>query len=150
MFARSSIAAVLIALCSGTTCFGVALFTSQVPHHSSLQPARPSWQPIRHKSTFEAMPHSSQPSGCAAEAPPEALTTPNPVPASAGALRLTVSFIVGTDGRVYSPLVLDGSIGILDHLVLDLVRHWRYRPALCNGAPTEAEARVEFSTVNSN
>jgi TonB family protein len=96
------------------------------------------------------MQHSSQPSDCAAEAPPEALTTPNPLPANAGALRLTVSFIVGTDGRVYSPLVLDGSNGILDHQVLDLVRHWRYRPALCNGAPTEAEARVEFSTVNSN
>jgi TonB family protein len=137
-------------VCSVTACFGVALFTSQAPRHAGIQPASRSWRPIQHKSTFEAMQHSSQPSGCAAEAPPEALTTPNPLSASRGTLRLTVSFIVGTDGRVYSPLVLDGSNGNLDHQVLDLVRHWRYRPALCNGAPTEAEARVEFSTVNSN
>jgi len=25
------------------------------------------------------------------------------------------------------------------------VRFWRYRPAMCNGVPTEAEAKVEFS-----
>jgi TonB family protein len=114
-----------------------------------VQPAH-SWHPIRHKATFEAMQPSSQPSACAVEAPPEALTTPNPLAASPGALRLTVSFVVGTDGRVYGPLVLDGSKASLDHEVLDVVRRWRYRPALCNGAPIEAEARVEFSTVNSN
>jgi len=140
---------VVIILCSVEPCFSASLLTSQVPHHPGLRTFTRSWQPIEHKSTFEAMKHTSRPSGCAVEAPPEALTTPNPPSASAGALRLTVSFIVGTDGRVYSPLVLDGS-GTLDHQILDLVRHWRYRPALCNGAPTEAEARVEFSTVNSN
>jgi hypothetical protein len=26
------------------------------------------------------------------------------------------------------------------------VRYWRYRPALCNGVPTDAEAKVEFSS----
>jgi hypothetical protein len=24
------------------------------------------------------------------------------------------------------------------------VRRWRYRPALCNGVPTESEARIQF------
>jgi hypothetical protein len=24
------------------------------------------------------------------------------------------------------------------------VRRWRYRPALCNGVPTDSEARVQF------
>ena len=32
-----------------------------------------------------------------------------------------------------------------DHIVLDAVRTWRYRPATCNGVPTEAEARIGFS-----
>jgi len=29
---------------------------------------------------------------------------------------------------------------------LEAVRFWRYRPAMCNGVPTEAEAKVEFSS----
>ena len=30
--------------------------------------------------------------------------------------------------------------------ILRTVRSWRYHPALCNGVPTEAETRVEFSS----
>jgi hypothetical protein len=63
-------------------------------------------------------------------------------------MRLTVSFVVGIDGRVYGPLVLEGmSQGVrADQArpVVDAVRTWRFRPAVCNGAPTEAEAKVEF------
>jgi len=28
---------------------------------------------------------------------------------------------------------------------LQTVRYWRYRPATCNGVPTEAEGKIEFS-----
>jgi TonB family protein len=121
----------------------------RVPTSQSwAQPDRQIWRSTRHKARFEAMQRSSQDSACEVEATPEALTTPNPL-SGGRELSLTVSFVVGTDGRVYSPLVLDGGNADLDRQVLDLVRHWRYRPALCNGAPTEAEAKVQFSTVNS-
>jgi TonB family protein len=129
--------------------------TSRVPQslrvptrQSWAEPDSQIWRSIRHKARFEAMQRNSQDSGCEVEAAPEALTTPNPL-SGGRELSLTVSFVVGTDGRVYSPLVLDGGNADLDRHVLDLVRHWRYRPALCNGAPTEADAKVEFSTVNS-
>jgi hypothetical protein len=42
-------------------------------------------------------------------------------------------------------LVLQGGSSLDDHLVLQVVRHWRYRPATCNGVPRESEAKVEFS-----
>ena len=131
--------------------------TSRVPqslrvptdHSGWAEPDSQIWRSIRHKARFEAMQRNSQDSACEVEAAPEALTTPNPL-SGGRELSLTVSFVVGTDGRVYSPLVLEGGNGVLDRQVLDLVRHWRYRPALCNGAPTEAEAKVQFSTVNSD
>ncbi len=83
---------------------------------------------------------------CATSRPPEAIATPNPVLAGADSHdRVTVSFIVGTDGKVHSALVLGGGDLRADVAVLETVRRWRYRPATCNGVPTEVEARVEFS-----
>jgi TonB family protein len=74
------------------------------------------------------------------------LTTPDPllVPAGAG-LKVKVSFIIGADGRVHSPLILQSAGPAGDRNVLRTVRTWRYRPATCNGVPTEAEGRIEFS-----
>jgi outer membrane biosynthesis protein TonB len=78
------------------------------------------------------------------------LATPDPVLNFTDHMRLTVSFVVGIDGRVYGPLVLEGmSQGVKvsqARPVVDAVRRWRFRPAVCNGAPTEAEAKVEFSS----
>src|SRR5579864_292087 len=89
---------------------------------------------------------SSQPS-CEDVQPPEALTTPEPL-LSAGALgrRVKVSFIIGTDGRVHSPLILQSAGLAGDRRVLQTVRTWRYRPATCNGVPTETEGKIEFSS----
>jgi TonB family protein len=61
-------------------------------------------------------------------------------------LKISVSFIVGTDGRVHSPLILESSGTREDHAILNTVRAWRYRPAMCNGVPTETEGKVEFSS----
>jgi TonB family protein len=78
--------------------------------------------------------------------PPEALLTPDPLlQVQNDDVRIRVSFIVGVDGRVHSALILDSGGPIEDQSVLRAVRFWRYRPALCNGVPTDYEALVRFS-----
>jgi TonB family protein len=101
--------------------------------------------PIR-ASQFSDVPHVSAHARCEDTQPPEALTTPDPlmVPTAAG-IKVKVSFIIGADGRVHSPLILESGGPIGDRNVLQTVRAWRYRPATCNGVPTEAEGKIEFS-----
>jgi TonB family protein len=83
---------------------------------------------------------------CGSVRPPEALLTPDPLlPAEDENLSVRISFIVGSDGRVHSAFVLHGAGNGEDEVVLRAVRQWRYRPALCNGVPTDSEARVRFS-----
>jgi TonB family protein len=83
---------------------------------------------------------------CESVRPPEALLTPDPLlSAEDENLFVGVSFIVGTDGRVHSAFVLNSGGAYEDQVVLRAVRQWRYRPALCNGVPTDSEARVRFS-----
>jgi TonB family protein len=82
---------------------------------------------------------------CGSVRPPEALLTPDPLlPAEDDDLPVRVSFIVGSDGHVHSAFVLNGAGPDEDEAVLRAVRQWRYRPALCNGVPTDSEARVRF------
>jgi TonB family protein len=74
------------------------------------------------------------------------LTTPDPLLMPVGlGQKVKVSFIVGADGRVHSPLILESAGVAGDRNVLRTVRMWRYRPATCNGVPTEAEGKIEFS-----
>lgn len=96
-------------------------------------------------SQFSNVPHVSSHSSCEAAHPPEALATPDPLftPAAHGR-KIKVSFIIGTDGHVHSPLILESAGLAGDRHVLEAVRTWRYRPATCNGVPTETEGKVEF------
>jgi TonB family protein len=135
------------------------LLVFTIPAAASVQPASPQlrevvlsarehslWKtPIR-ASQFSEVPHVSARSRCEDTQPPEALTTPNPlmVPAAAG-IKIKVSFIIGADGRVHSPLILESAGLAGDRNVLQTVRAWRYRPATCNGVPTESEGKIEFS-----
>lgn len=83
---------------------------------------------------------------CGDVRPPEALLTPDPLlQVKDDDLHVRVSFIVGSDGHVHSAFVLDSGGAEEDQVVLRAVRYWRYRPALCNGVPTDSEARVRFS-----
>jgi len=103
------------------------------------------WASPRRETEFAAVGHTSRPA-CQANRPPEALATPSPLlDSSAADARIKVSSIVGTDGRVHSPFILESAGPIGDQVVLETVRSWRYRPATCNGVPTESEARIGFS-----
>ena len=104
------------------------------------------WKTPTRASEFSDVPHVSARSRCEDTQPPEALTTPDPlmVPALAG-IKVKVSFIIGADGRVHSPLILESAGPVGDRYVLQTVRAWRYRPATCNGVPTEAEGKIVFS-----
>ncbi len=101
---------------------------------------------FRRASQYVDVPHVSTRPSCANVEPPEALTTPDPLmTSSVDDRRVRVSFIIGTDGRVHSPLILESAGIARDRRVLQTVRTWRYRPATCNGVPTETEGKIEFS-----
>lgn len=97
-----------------------------------------------HTSEFSPLAPLLATAPCADSRPPEALATPDP-PVQLDDLNVRVSFIVGADGRVESPFILESAGAADDEVVLRAVRYWRFRPALCNGVPTEMEARVRFA-----
>jgi TonB family protein len=104
------------------------------------------WKAPVRTSEFSEVPHTTARRRCEDSQPPEALATPDPlmVPAAVG-IKVKVSFIIGADGHVHSPLILESAGAAGDRNVLQTVRAWRYRPATCNGVPTEAEGKIEFS-----
>src|SRR6516225_1858535 len=92
-------------------------------------------------------PHAVITPACEITQPPQALTTPDPLlGATDSGTKVTVSFIVSTDGTVQSPFILESTGSYEDRSVLEAVKAWRYRPATCNGVPMEAEGRIEFSS----
>lgn len=98
-------------------------------------------------SQYVDVPHRGTRAACEQVQPPQALTTPDPLfSAATHGQKVKVSFIIGTDGRVHSPLILESAGLAGDRHVLQTVRSWRYRPATCNGVPTETEGKVEFSS----
>ena len=101
--------------------------------------------PVR-ASEFSDVPHVER--ACALRKYPPSRSSdharPAVVPVVSGP-KVKVSFIIGADGRVHSPLILQSGGTVGDRNVLQTVRAWRYRPATCNGVPTEAEGKIEFS-----
>src|ERR1700732_5353828 len=105
------------------------------------------WRTPDRNSQFSDVLHADARSRCEDTQPPEALATPNPLlPAAKDGTKVRVSFIIGIDGRVHSPLILESAGPTGDRNVLRTVRFWRYRPATCNGVPTETEGKIEFSS----
>jgi len=96
-------------------------------------------------SQFVDVQHVSSRPSCEDIQPPQELTTPDPLVELPGK-KVKISFIIGTDGRVHSPLILQSAGLTGDRRVLQTVRTWRYRPATCNGVPTETEGKIEFSS----
>ena len=135
------------------TGLGVALGWSATSSSSRVEVARPVLAQLEdqlrrspaHLSEFSPVSEPLALPRCGDVRPPEALATPDPIlQLDDENLRVRVSFIVGADGRVHSPFILDSGGPREDQVVLRAVRRWRYRPALCNGVPTESEARVQF------
>jgi hypothetical protein len=117
-------------------------------HKTSVMSREPQlWRPRISNSRFADVPHTSARFRCQATRLPEALTTPNPLlDGSEAGLKVKVSFVIGIDGRVYSPLILESASSREDRTILRTIRSWRYRPAMCNGVPTETEGKIEFSS----
>ncbi len=104
------------------------------------------WRAPARAAEYSQVSHESGRPRCSDVEAPEALTTPDPFLAVLGQeLKVKVNFIIGIDGRVHSPLILQSGGRLGDRDVLRTLRTWRYRPATCNGVPTEAEGNVEFS-----
>jgi TonB family protein len=135
---------ILAVAAAGSASVGVP---ASVPHHNLLaQHERQGWRMPQRAAEYREVPHVSARARCEDTRPPQALTTPDPLLVAAGTgMMVKISFIVGTDGRVHSPLILQSAGSAGDRNILRTVRSWRYRPATCNGVPTEAEGKIEFS-----
>jgi TonB family protein len=118
---------------------------AQAPPSVSDSQESHAWFSALRQSQFSLIPRPTTIASCEVSDPPEALATPDPLIEFSGPeSKITVSFIVGTDGRVHSLYILDGDTPVDEGTVLKAVRSWRYRPAKCNGVPIDAEARVQF------
>lgn len=82
---------------------------------------------------------------CGDVRPPEALLTPDPpLYLQKDSPQVRVSFVIGPDGQVHSAFVLESGSRAEEETILRALRLWRFRPALCNGVPTDSEAVVRF------
>jgi TonB family protein len=136
----------LYALLLATSIPALALTANPPERHARLiERERYAWKWPVHAAKFNTIPHVAIEPRCQDTEMPQALTTPDPLFVSPASPKVKVSVIVGTDGRVHSPLILESGGLIGDRNILQTVRGWRYRPATCNGVPTEAEGQIEFS-----
>lgn len=136
----------------GVVCLAVLTWSSvtvpsRIPLHAPLSQTEMTLRGApSHNSEFSPVSPALAPPKCAKVRPPEALLTPDPLlDIQDDDLSVRVSFIVGSDGNVHSAFVLDSGGPDEDQIVLRAIRFWRYRPALCNGVPTDSEALVRFS-----
>jgi hypothetical protein len=80
---------------------------------------------------------------CAHTVDPRPANTPSPT-LSDGA-NVAVSFIIGTDGRVYSVFTLnDADNSPNAQIVIRTVERWRFHPGTCNEVPVDSEGLVLF------
>lgn len=126
-------------------CAVTAPTTSYLPQAPLEQREKSLRRVAAHISEFSPVASALDLPKCGDVRPPEALVTPDPMlQPQEDDLNVRVSFIVGADGHVHSAFVLESGGVRDDSIVLRAIRTWRYRPALCNGVPTDSEARVRF------
>jgi TonB family protein len=127
--------------------YPVASRSTLVPHRSPVAgPEKALRRVPAHISEFAPVSEPLALPKCGTVSLPEALLTPDPLlPVHDNDMNVRVSFIVGSDGYVHSAFIVVSGGPDEDQVVLRAVRFWRYRPALCNGVPTDYEALVRFS-----
>jgi len=134
----------LIVGMAASASFCVASVTRAANPISGMREPQFSIAAVRHSGRDNTLP---QRAGCEASQPPQALATPDPMtPPPRSVAKVAVSFIIGVDGRVHSPIILESAGPTEDHDILGAILAWRYRPALCNAIPIETESKVEFSS----
>lgn len=77
--------------------------------------------------------------------PPTVVYRLNPTPprSFSGTNVVTISVIVGIDGKPHDLKVISAPNRDYDEAALEAVRQWRYKPATCDGEPMEARINVE-------
>lgn len=77
--------------------------------------------------------------------PPTVVYDPNPMPPrrSRGSTLVAMSLSVGTDGKPHNLKVTSAPNRDFDKAALEAVRHWRFKPATCDGERWETEIAVE-------
>lgn len=144
MLRPTSLALLMLAVSS--TSFASLQLPATHPSRVLTERERQTWKSANRAVEYKGVPHVSARSRCEDTHAPQPLATPDPLLVTAGSgSKVMVSFIIGTDGRVHSPLILKSGDRLGDRDILRTVRTWRYRPATCNGVPTEAEGNIEFS-----
>lgn len=81
---------------------------------------------------------------CPAILAPKPVATPLPALSKTLHGNLKVRFVIGTDGRLHKLAIVNSAGRAADSRAVNALRRWRYRPAMCNGVPMEAEGTVEF------
>lgn len=143
--ARASLVVLLVLSCVPGCCLADKPRVNPLPT-SLWQSERDLREASAHAAEFTPTTRVLAEPSCESVQPPEALVTPDPLlPHEPDGNLVRVSFIIGSDGRVHSAFVLYSGGADEDAAVLRAVRAWRYRPALCNGVPTDSEVRVRFS-----
>jgi len=141
---RSLLAAAIVTICIGAAAVNPPQFLGSSAAGMNAREAQV-WASVTRQANFQALKQAAVATDCENVADPEAIATPNPLIDQPLQNHITLSFIIGIDGRVHSPLILQNSDDSQDATLLSIVSHWRYRPATCNGVPMESEGRVEFS-----
>ncbi|MBV8206599.1 MAG: hypothetical protein JO041_07390 [Acidobacteria bacterium] len=81
---------------------------------------------------------------CTAFTPPQALSERAPLGLE-NETQARLNFVVTREGEVSGIVVLHLSAGDERNLI-GAVMGWRFRPAMCDGVPTESEADLELSS----
>ena len=144
---RKALVVVLAAASCFLALYPVASGPSLVLHRTPVRGREKTLHTVpAHISEFSPVSEPLSLPRCESVSPPQALLTPDPLlTVQDNYMQVRVSFIVGTDGSVHSAFILESGGPNEDRMVLRTVRSWRYRPALCNGVPTDYEALVRFS-----